>query len=282
MATPTRRPVNSPGPMSTAMTSMSATVHPDTAHTSSTEGISSSAWARPPAWTRSADAAVVPDQGHPDRVGGRLDGQQGHGATAHRPRAPARASHRADHGRARGSDGDDPYVVVRLAVRPPADGQGVGPEDRLGGVPPLDEGHRPVLDQLAEAQVDDLVEVVQTPDVGVQEGAHGAVPAQRILADQGEGGAGDGLGHPEAGTEPLGERGLARPRSPASRRTSPGTAHPGHRPGQGPGLVGAVVVEDQRGRGPHESQPSSCLARIRSARISATTTPPERRAAAGW
>ena len=44
------------------------------------------------------------------------------------------------------------------------------------------------------------------------------------------------------------------------------------RPASGSAADGAVT----------RSIPSSCLARTRSARISATTTPPDRRAAAGW
>ena len=48
VATPTRRPVKSPGPTSTASASMSSRVQPDSADTSSMLGASSSPWACPP------------------------------------------------------------------------------------------------------------------------------------------------------------------------------------------------------------------------------------------
>ena len=86
---------------------------------------------------------------------------------------------------------------------------------------------------------------------------------------------------------------LPAPRPPARRSTSPGRHTAAMAARQLAGLPGGGGHQDQVvGRGPpvghrlrtsgHELHPSSCLARIRSARISATTTPPERRAAAGW
>ena len=196
----------------------------------------------------------------------------GRGSRPARPTGPPTAAGRAE--------GDDPLVVGR--ARPEGDVEGVGPEDGLGGIPPLHQGHGPVLHQLPEAEVDDLLEVVQAPDVGVQERAHRTVRVGRILANQGEGGAGDRLGHPEAGPEPLGERRLASPEIAGQQEDVAGDAPSGHHGGQRPGLVGGVGVQDERERRGHDDHPRSCLARMRSARISATTAPPERRAAAGW
>ena len=53
------------------------------------------------------------------------------------------------------------------------------------------------------------MEVVQPPDVGVEQGANRSLPFHRVLADQGEGGTGHRFGHPEAGPESLGEGRLA-------------------------------------------------------------------------
>ena len=55
----------------------------------------------------------------------------------------------------------------RRAVQP--HGERSLPEDGLGRVAPLHQGHPAVLDQLAQAQVDDLLEVVEPVEVGVQQ-----------------------------------------------------------------------------------------------------------------
>ena len=237
-------------------------------------------------------AAVAPDEGDPDHVGGRLDGQQDHRSARHGPSASASRSHRSAQAPSSGLTVTARLVVVVGRLQP--DEEGSRPEDGLGGVAPLHQGHPAVLDQLAQAQVDDLVEMVEPVDVGVQEHPDRGGPAQRVLADQDEGGAGDRLGDPEGGAEPLGEGGLARAQVPGQQEHVPGRAQPGQGPGQLPGLVGRGGDQGQTlgpgprqrhrpvGRSGHELHPSSCLARIRSARISATTTPPERRAAAGW
>ena len=149
---------------------MSATVHPETAHTSSMAGANSSAWARPPRWTRSADPPSSRRQRHSHHVGGRFDGQQGHWW---RPPGCERRLQGGPPGAPGGSGGphrDHPVVV--MTRRQQGDGQGPFSEHGLGHVAPLDQGHAPVIDQLTQTQVDDLLETVEPVDVGMQQRAH--------------------------------------------------------------------------------------------------------------
>ena len=106
-------------------------------------------------------------------------------------------------------------VVVGVGLQPQV--QRIPAQYRRGRVPPLDQGHRTVLHQLGQPEVDDLVQVVEPVDVGVEQPAQPRStdvrtgPVDRVVADQGERRAGDGLGHPEPGPEALGERGLSGP-----------------------------------------------------------------------
>ena len=261
-------------------------------------GARSSAWARPPWCTRSAEAAVVPDQGHPDQVGGRLDGQQRHSAAppwgqGRRPGPPT--------GRPRPSPSELTVtarcgVVVVGAGRQPDD-EGSRPEDGLGHVPPLDQGHAAVLDQLGRGPG-------RRSRAGGRGGRrrHGAGPDRGPAGRSGRPtgywrtrvkvGLVTGSATPRPAANPWAKVVLPAPRSPASSTTSPGT----HRAARAPARArvwSAEVVRSPPGRhrsagrrrGPRpvtSSIPAAAWPGSRSARISATTTPPERRAAAGW
>ncbi len=131
------------------------------------------------------------------------------------------------------------------------------------------------------------MEVVEAPHVGVEQrptrtpGPSGR-SYHRVLADQSEGGAGDRLGDTEPGPEALDEGRLPRAQVTGQQQDVAGDTEHGQLGGQGPGLIGCRRAQDQGRRLRHELHPRSCLARTRSARISATTAPPDRRAAAGW
>ncbi len=90
----------------------------------------------------------------------------------------------------------------------------------------------------------------------------------------------------EGASEALGEGGLPRPEVADQEDQVPGEAMVGEHLGEGLRLVGSLALHRSGAVAPpgfaHSPHPSSCLARMRSARIWATTTPPDRSAAEGW
>ena len=188
--------------------------------------------------------AVVTEQGHADHVGGRLDGQQGH--RRHLAMATERLGQRPPSGSARRSP--DGSATVTPAVRRRTSGHGqsgraVDPvaEHRLGGVPPFDQGHAPVLHQLARDR--GRRSRAGGPGGRRRRGAasgrpRGPVPwpTHGVLADQGEGRAGHGLGRsPRPAPKPWAKVVLPAPRSPDQQQDVPGRAQRGQRGGQRPG-----------------------------------------------
>ena len=80
----------------------------------------------------------------------------------------------------------DPVTLIVTATlarrRGPAgeaDGDGVGAEHGLGHVAPLHHGHGVVLDQLGDGEVDDLAQVLEAVEIGVQEGPYGGGVGRR-------------------------------------------------------------------------------------------------------
>ncbi len=173
-------------------------------------------------------AAVVAHEGGAHRVGGGLDGEQVHAAHRQAARADSTAGQRSDHDGPRALQPDGPAGLV-VAVHLQVDAQPVVPEDGLGRLAPLDDGHAAVLHQLAEAEVGDLVAVREAVEVGVDELTERTSVGQRVLAHQGERRAGDGVGDPEGGAEPLGEGRLAGAEVSGQQHDVAGPAQSGQR-----------------------------------------------------
>ena len=113
-----------------------------------------------------------------DSMASRITGRPRHG-----PSTSANPVHRSDQAPSTGLTVISPAVVVVSRVQPHEERS--RPEDGLGGVAPLDQGHPAVVDQLAQSQVDDLVEVVEPVDVGVQEDPHRGRAVHRVLRGPG-------------------------------------------------------------------------------------------------
>src|ERR687892_2447435 len=219
-AMPTRKPVKSPGPTSTATQPMSCRSTRAWRRRKSTAGTSVSAWRLPRLEWTSANTPSCPPMAHPtwrvEVVMPRISTPAprsrgpvrrttlarsprrraiGRGATCRRvadPLGPRR--HRLDQRghppqpRAAGAAQDDGALVVAVTEGQPHLEQ-VHRKHRHDDVAPLDEHDALVVQQLGEAEVGDLAELVQSIDVDV---VHGEV--SRVLLDQRERGAGDRLG----------------------------------------------------------------------------------------
>ena len=86
-----------------------------------------------------------------------------------------------------------------------ADDEGVGPIERLGRLPPLDEHHPALFELLFEGEIDHLLQVLEPPkiDMGDRRG-------RLVAVGEGEGGVVTPSCPPSARHEALDERGLAR------------------------------------------------------------------------
>ena len=211
-------------------------------------GASVSAWRRRPATHDRGPGPVVVGHRHPDQLGGRLDAEQDH-----RPRpdgrgapAPAAAASLGPVGPAGRPDRATGRRCVRSSVAPgrlrgPTVRRRSSPEDRGGHVAPLDQGHRAVLDQLG-AGPGRPPRPASPAGRGRRGGAGRTGPRQRVLAHQGEGGAGHRAGHPEAAGEALGEGGLAGPEAADQQQqvARPARGRPARPPAPGSRL-GRVV-----------------------------------------
>src|SRR5438477_8787223 len=198
VAIPTRRPVKSPGPMSTATALTSRRLMLASRHTNWIAGASVSAWRRPRAAWNSARTPSTPPTAQPtwtvavsmprtiiDSGPGPTPERGGQRPLARRP------------GRAHRVEVDDPLVVPLGPVQPHL--EEVGGQRGSGHVSPLDHGDRALVDELRQRQVDDLLEEVETVDVGVDEPNPAGVDAHER-----EAGAGDRLLDPQRPPEALG------------------------------------------------------------------------------
>ena len=214
VATPTRRPVKSPGPTSTATASTSPRATPAWSRTWAMAGATDSACRRRPVAQTTARGPALVGHGHPDQLGRRLDTEQDHRRPSRRSSPGATAS--ASRGPPVG-----PGVAALDRHRPgrrrrPAEGRAPpsGRRDRRPGRPrrPIRRGpravrplHRASLDELGQAEVGHLGQPVEPVDVGVEELAERA----RVLADERERRARHRPFDAEPPGEPLGERRLA-------------------------------------------------------------------------
>ena len=258
---------------------------------------------RPVAQARGAGPVPVGHR-HPDQLGGRLDPEHDH----RRPAAPAMADPTP---RRRAQRVPPPPTVIRRASSPPTSASAtgslgarrpparpgrqdhperVGPEHRCGHVAPLDQGHRAVLDQLGQGQV---VHLGQGAPGGRRRRGAARPPRRR----RGSGywrtrvkvGLVTGPATPRARANPWAKVVLPAPRPPPAAPRHPAGPGPARAAAERPGCRSAdgrgQPDRRQGARRPaaaHRPAASRRLARTRSARISATTSPPERRAAAGW
>src|SRR4051794_21189968 len=290
VAMPTRMPVNRPGPMSTAMQPISLSATSACSQVNSMAGVRISAWRRLRVTSKQARTPSWPPMAHPTR---RVAVSMPRISTAcsSRRRAPRRPSWRppsrrlveypqaADPRPPDGAQGHDALVVVRVA-HGQADLEELGGQGGYDGVAPLDEGDGLAVEQLAQGQIRELLQVVEAVDVEVVQ-----ADAPFVLACQRERGARHDLVDLEAAGEALGERGLAAAEVPHEQDQVPGPHHLRDGAGQGPGLVDRAGAALQHAGVVHERVPEAAaratLARTKSARIWASGSFPPRSAAAG-
>ena len=250
VATPTRRPVNRPGPTSTRdRVDVGHRAPGHGAHL--LDGRDQELGVGPS--SRRGPARPTPPSSRsrrdPDRVGGRLDGQQAHRSARHgasastsrgppiRPGVPARG----ECDRLRSVSSVSSVSLGVLGVRAQPHGERPSPRTGSAASPHSTRATPPSSTSSPEAQVDDLVEVVETVDVGVQQRpGHPTAcpPLDRVLADQREGGAGDRARRSPGPPRTPGRRwSCRRPgHRPAGQHVAGhGTAGPGPRPAPGSG-----------------------------------------------
>ena len=188
--------------------------------------MSVSTWRRRPVKRQlGLHAGCRPDR-DPDGLGGRLD--RHHGAAGRRASASPSPLTTSLPSARRPTHAASACVRSLGPAAPPDQGEvaplgrrhGVGRDERdleravAAGrgrqLAPLDQGHRVLLDQLGQGQIDHLVQRAGPVDVGVDEQPDRAALPAAVLAHQGEGGAGHRARHAERGGEALGEDRLAR------------------------------------------------------------------------
>ena len=290
-------PVNRPGPTSTATRPTCCIPIPASRVRVSMLGASSSAWRRPWRTCKDGQRPVRARQGHPDLGGGRGDAEQyGHGTVG--PGAVGRQALDRSHQ-------IGPARLPARSRRPKGDqalafglGQGeldvevLRPEGRRGPAAPFDGGDGAVFQHLRQAEVDDVGQLVEAVHVDVDQ-----LDAERgrVAAHQGEGGAGHRLAHAHGPSQALGEGRLAGAEiaveeQHVARQQGAGDGG-GRRPWwrrgrrrRSPGWRAGAASSARVPAGARAETAASRAARARtkSARIRATTSPPPRRAAAGW
>src|SRR4051812_1359728 len=164
---------------------------------------------------------------------------------------------------------DDACVVVVTKLEPHL--EELRRQGRDDGVAPLDEGHALVVEQLAKAEVEQLLETLEPVGVDMHD-REGAL----VGVHDHERRAGDRLFNTEGPAEPLHECGLARAEVTGEQNEIAGPGNGGQFSGQCARVVGRLRVCSQHAA-------NTLLARTRSARILASTSlPPPCRAAEGW
>ncbi len=210
---PTRSPVNGPGPTPTATAVTSAEVRPASARTAAMLGATCSVCRRGSRVERSAStrlpscrATVMAEvevsrasSSTPLRVLRRVC-QLGLGLLAVPARAPGR-------------DGGEPLVVAAQGDLEAVLAQALGE-----AVAPFDDGHG-VLQGGVEVEVVELGEAAEPVRVDVHQ--RRAAHQRRVHPGDDEGRGRDRAAHPEPLGDALGQRRLARPRSPVSTTRSP-------------------------------------------------------------
>src|SRR4051812_9637521 len=262
VAIPTRSPVNKPGPMSTAMAPKSSNSTRAWRRTKSMAGASVSACRWPRAEWKDARTPSWPPMAHPTcgvalsipRISmlalsfplltlyqPPVEGAA-QGVVARRPSRP------------RGAETHHACVVVVAELEPHLDE--LGRERRDHGVAPLDQRHALVVDQLAEAEVEELLQALEAVGVDVNDRKDAL-----IRVHDHERGAGDGLLDAQGLAEPLHEGGLACAQVTGEQEQVAAPRHGGEFGCQGPRVVGRLGVSGQHGRPPVMVPPSAALFR---------------------
>src|SRR6516225_3612714 len=200
VATPTRSPVNSPGPTSTATTPTSCRSISACSQMNAIAGVRISAWRRPRAAWKDASTPSCPPRAQPtcevavsmpstiiasSLSPGRQPWRQ-EPLQVVNPPGPAQAD---------GTHHDDPLLLVLPVVEVHV--QPVGRKHTSGQVGPLDAGHGAPVELLEQRQVDHFAQPVQAIEVGMQEQQLVAA----VGAHQRERGAGDRLVDAQAAGE---------------------------------------------------------------------------------
>src|SRR4051812_34613598 len=204
-ATPTRSPVNSPGPRSTATQLISDRSMRAWRRTKSIAGMSVSAWRFPRFECDCASTPSCPPMATPtcevDVSMPRIS--MSPSRSPRRERLPDSALARVP-GQPDRAQLDDAIVVAGAEGDP--DLEEVRRQRRCDRVAPLDERHRALVEQLGQPHVEHLLHLLEAVHVDVVE----QEPPPFVLAGEGERRARDGTLEPEAAPEALRERGLAR------------------------------------------------------------------------
>ena len=270
-ATPTRSPVKSPGPTSTATAPRSPGTRATWRSRCSSAGVRVSTWRRrpvsansasTPAGVRTATPTVSVAVSMATTAGTRSPGPGPRRPPPTRPSAltprsvrarppprrpgapssPVRRSRLAPRRRARRVGGDEGDLECALA------------EDGDGEVAPLDEGDGILFHQLGQGEIGDFGHRGSAVDVGVDELGDGSVGPAAVMTHQRERRAGHRACHTERGRKALGEDGLAGAEVAHEEHDVAGPAQAGDAAGQLPGL---------RGRAPWRAAGASSRARRR-------------------
>ncbi len=148
----------------------------------------------------------------------------------------------------------------------------VGRQRGSDRVTPLDDRHAAFVEHFGQPEVEHLLHLLEPVDVEVVQHE----PSTGVLAGEHERRARDALGDTETSTEPLHERGLAGTELTGEQHDVAGASELGDGCAQ---VSGGLHC---RGRGDDRHAASACLARMKSARIWASGSPPPRNTAAGW
>ena len=230
VAMPTRRPVNRPGPTSTAMPPSSVELDLGLPGHELDHGRQGLGMAAAAALVRRREHALVAADGAPHLGGGGLDRQHQHlrrppsreRPASPRTRGPGRPA--AGRGAARSSARRRPAPQLEPHLEE-VDAQHGG-----DGVAPLDQRDALAVDQLVQPQVLDLLELLEPVDVEVVD-----LDSPLVPVGEREGGAGDRIGRRPAPARSPGRtpscRRPARPRAPGGRRGPRPRPRPRPRPG---------------------------------------------------
>src|SRR5262245_12385589 len=276
VVTPTRRPVNSPGPSPTAMPDSRASSTSSSRQRYSIAGASCSAWRRSrprrtsPRTAPSSPTATLTCGVAVSRQRSGTSGPDGQLGGSGAPRSPATF------------DLDDALVVAGAGGQ--TNLEAVGRQHAVDGVAPFDQRHGVLAHDLLEAEVVQLLERADPVHVDV----HDRDPAL-VLAHDRERRAHHGIGDAERARHPSSEHGL--PRSEVSREGNDVAGAEqladGLRDGEGlvrgtrhdPTSPRHALGDDARSA---VTRCSARLTRTKSARACASAVPPLRSTAEGW